>query len=44
VASAAEFRDAFGRAIERGGPTLLDIDLLAMIPIQMRAAPQQPSR
>lgn len=44
VASAEEFRDAFGRAIERGGPTLLDIDLLAMIPIQMRPAPQQPAR
>jgi len=33
VASVEEFEAAFGRALNRSGPTLLDIDQTVMVPI-----------
>jgi acetolactate synthase I/II/III large subunit len=35
VGSAAEFRDAFAAAVRRPGPTLLDIDMTALQPLEM---------
>ncbi len=33
VRSAAEFREAFGRAVEHDGPVLLDIDMTKLVPM-----------
>jgi hypothetical protein len=42
VGSAAEFHDAFGRAVQAGGPTLLDIDMTALAPMAGLGAPPPP--
>ncbi|MDH4146884.1 MAG: thiamine pyrophosphate-binding protein [Acidimicrobiia bacterium] len=44
VAGVAEFETAFGRAVERDGPTLLDIDMEALAPISFPLPPHQRRR
>lgn len=44
VAGVAEFEAAFGRAMDRPGPTLLDIDLHALAPMSFPLPPHQRSR
>jgi acetolactate synthase-1/2/3 large subunit len=41
VASVDAFAAAFGRALERNGPTLIDVDITQMAPMTIR--PQRPS-
>jgi hypothetical protein len=41
VATVDAFAAAVGRAVERDGPTLIDVDITQMVPMTIR--PQRPS-
>src|SRR5690606_40071319 len=41
VTSAASFHEAFARAVERDGPTLLDIDMSQLEPMAFGGPPRQ---